>query len=397
MVRKTNKVVDTTSVRALDPKDPDTVYLGDEPLFALQPEPDLRNIAIGRALNWYSKFFGKKDAKNMLIQFLELNNKKNEIKIIKKVNESDINSSIVWLSRMNLRGLVLNEFEKLRVDNEIIRLVNLVEKPEVKTSQTSIVKENEENKPVVRTNVQEIMKEKAREAGGELEGMFDEFILLGCPTKHNFKPIEEVAKKNILSQHISILTEAWRIKLEEYNNVLVSTDEQLVEGYSNFTKAQIKNIIKFIELVLTDLNGYVNIKKVNKAPRVRKAVPLEKQVSKLKYLKEFKDPAQKLDLVSLHPVKLHGSSEAWVYDTAKRKLHHYVADEYSKTFTVKGNTLVGFDNNKSEVKLLRKPNEQIKEIMGSKPAARKFFDSIKAVSTQPNGRFNDSMIILKAF
>lgn len=397
MVRKTNKVVDTTSVRALDPKDPDTVYLGDEPLFALQPEPDLRNIAIGRALNWYSKFFGKKDAKNMLIQFLELNNKKNEIKIIKKVNESDINSSIVWLSRMNLRGLVLNEFEKLRVDNEIIRLVNLVEKPEVKTSQTSIVKENEENKPVVRTNVQEIMKEKAREAGGELEGMFDEFILLGCPTKHNFKPIEEVAKKNILSQHISILTEAWRIKLEEYNNVLVSTDEQLVEGYSNFTKAQIKNIIKFIELVLTDLNGYVNIKKVNKAPRVRKAVPVEKQVSKLKYLKEFKDPAQKLDLVSLHPVKLHGSSEAWVYDTAKRKLHHYVADEYSKTFTVKGNTLVGFDNNKSEVKLLRKPNEQIKEIMGSKPVARKFFDSIKAVSTQPNGRFNDSMIILKAF
>ena len=99
----------------------------------------------------------------------------------------------------------------------------------------------------------------------------------------------------------------------------------------------------------------------------------------------------------MHPVKLHGSSEAWVYDTAKRKLHHYIADEYSKSFSVKGNTIIGFDNIKSEIKTLRKPSEQIKEVMGSKPAARKFFDNIKAVAAKPNGRFNENMIILKAF
>ena len=73
------------------------------------------------------------------------------------------------------------------------------------------------------------------------------------------------------------------------------------------------------------------------------------------------------------------------------------ADEYSKTFTVKGNTLLRFDTAKSEIKTLRKPNEQIKEIMGSKPAARKYFESIKSVGVQPNGRFNENMIILRAF
>jgi hypothetical protein len=99
----------------------------------------------------------------------------------------------------------------------------------------------------------------------------------------------------------------------------------------------------------------------------------------------------------MHPTKIHGASEAWVYDTAKRKLHHYIADEYSKTFTVKGNNLIGFDNSQSEVKTLRKPAEQLKEIMGSKPAARKFFKDIKATSVTPNGRFNENMIILKAF
>jgi hypothetical protein len=49
------------------------------------------------------------------------------------------------------------------------------------------------------------------------------------------------------------------------------------------------------------------------------------------------------------------------------------------------------------MKTLRKPTEQLKEIMGSKPAARKYFKDIKSVSTVPNGRFNDNLIILKAF
>jgi hypothetical protein len=58
---------------------------------------------------------------------------------------------------------------------------------------------------------------------------------------------------------------------------------------------------------------------------------------------------------------------------------------------------LGFDTTKSEVKTLRKHAEQLKEVMGSKPVARKYFNDIKAVSTTPNGRFNEHMIILKAF
>jgi hypothetical protein len=192
------------------------------------------------------------------------------------------------------------------------------------------------------------------------------------------------------------LLDIWNKKFEEFSEVQKGKSE-LAEGYKHYSKIQIKNIIKYIEQVCNDLNAYVNVKKAQKAPRKRKAVPVEKLVAKLKFCKEFKDPASKLDLVSLHPVKLHGSSEAWVYDTAKRKLHHYVADEYSKTFTVKGNTLLGFCNKQSEVKTLRKPSEQIKEIVGSKPAARKYFKDIKAVSVAPTGRFSDTMIILKAF
>jgi hypothetical protein len=289
---------------------------------------------------------------------------------------------------MELRGLSLTEHEELTLANEINRLLKLVHKPE---------EEKVEVEAPSRLNIQEILKVKARDAAGELEGLFDEFITSGAPTKHTLRPIDEVAKKNVMPQHISLLTEVWKKKQNEFEELLKGVDKQLVEGYSHLTKTQIKNILKFIEQVLNDLNSYISVKKAAKAPRARKAIPVEKIVSKLKYLKTFKDAVNKLDLISISPVKLHGASEAWIYDSAKRKLHHYLADDYSKAFTVKGNTLLGFDTTKSEVKTLRKPAEQLKEVMGSKPAARKYFNDIKAVSTTPNGRFNEHMIILKAF
>jgi hypothetical protein len=386
------KASDYSQVKTLNPRDPDTEYLGPEPMFAVQPDPDRRRVALMRSFTWYGRFYGKKDAKEFLAQYLDLRNRPQEAKIMRKIDERECINTLAWLARMELRGLELSETESDTLQNEIKRLLETINKPE-------IIEQSATGAPdtPARPNIQEILKDKAREAGGELEGLFDEYITSGAGSKHTLRPIDEVAKKNVMPQHISLLTDVWKKKLNEIEEVLKGTDSQLVQGYQHLTKTQLKNIVKFIELVINDLNSYISVKKAAKAPRARKAVPVEKQVAKLKYLKTFKDTASKLDLVSISPIKLHGASEAWVYDTAKRKLHHYIADDYSKTFTVKGSTLLGFDTAQSEVKTLRKPSEQIKEVMGSKPAARKYFKDIKAVSTTPNGRFNDQMIILKAF
>lgn len=388
------KNVDTSVVKALNPRDPDTKYMGDEPLFTVQPEN--RKLALMAGLNWYSKFYGRKDAKDLLVQYLELTGKSDKAKQVSKAEDSKFMTSIVWLARMSLRGLVLTKQEIETIDNEVTKLITSVTTPDTKVSVTGKGKKAPV-KETARPNIQEIMKERAREAAGEIEGMLDSYVLAGVKANFNYKPVDELSKKNVMPQHISILTDAWKKKRNEIEEVIRGKDKQLVEAYSHYTKTQLKNLLKFIDQFLSDFNSYVSLKKTAKAPRARKAVPVEKQVAKLKYLKTFKDVNLKLDLVSLHPVKLHGASEAWVFDTAKRKLHHYIADEYSKTFTVKGNTLLGFDKATSEVKTLRKPAEQLKEIMGSKPAARKYFKDIKAVSVTPNGRFNDGMIILKAF
>lgn len=391
--------VDNSVVRELNPKNPDTSHLGGEPNITIQPDEENRKGTLIRCFNWYNHFFGKEDARDLLAQYCDIHGRPADAKIVRSADKSEFINPVCWLARLSLRGLELNEHELATVENEITRIIKQVKDPEVrKTSQIGGAKKAEVVKePSNRPNVQEIMKEKARDAAGELEGIFDKYLADGAKSVASAKIIDEVAKKNVLPQHISIIVDVWKKKRNEFEEVIKGKDAQLVQGYSHYTKTQLKNILKYIDLVEAELNSYISVKKAAKAPRARKAVPVEKQVAKLKYLKTFKDTATKLDLVSLHPVKLHGASEAWVYDTAKRKLHHYVADEYSKSFSVKGNTLLGFDTKESEVKTLRKPAEQIKEVMGSKPAARKFFKDIKAVATTPNGRFNEAMVILKAF
>jgi hypothetical protein len=256
-----------------------------------------------------------------------------------------------------------------------------------------------EEKPKKVVNIQEIMREKADEALGDIEALFDEFIDAKCPKDFSVdqKVVGALTTRNVLPQHMATAIKRYQRLLDEHLEVQEGKDDQLNEGYSHYSKMQIRYTIKFIEDVIAAMNGYIGLKQAAKKPRAKKAVPVERVVAKLKHCKSFKDDALKLELVGLSPVKLHESTEAWVYDTAKRKMHHYVADDYSKCLMVKGNTIIGFDKKESGVKTLRKPVEQIKALMGSKPAARKYFKEIKAVEAVPNGRFNTGMIILKAF
>jgi len=399
MPRKaTKKPVENSLVRDLIPKDPDTAYMGFEPSFAVQPNDTNRTSTLTKSFSWYNRFYGRKDAKELLCQYLELTGATSNAKTMRKVDEAKLNPTLCWLARMNLRGLALSEPEKVRLDNEIATQLQEIKTPTVREISKTGGARKVVVKEITRPNVQEIMRDKARDAGGELEGLFDQFIETGCSPKHGLRPIDEVAKKNVLPQHIPMLVDSWKKKQTEFEELQTGKDSQLVAGYAHFSKLQVRNILKFIEQVLADLNGYISVKKVAKAPRKRKAVPVEKTVSKVKFLKEFKDPANKLDLVSVSPIKLHGASECYLYDTAKRKLVYMCADEYSKTFTVKGTTILGFDTAKSQVKTIRKPGEQLTAFMKlGKPAGRKFFDEIKAVGTSPNGRTNINMIILKAF
>jgi hypothetical protein len=287
---------------------------------------------------------------------------------------------------MTLMGLTLNEHEQCIIDEQIATMLKI--KQEVK----KVIDEAEV--AGAKLTIQDHLREKVSECAGELEGMFDDFIQAGAKMSADWKPIAQIRGMNISPNMVGTIADVWKIKLAEFEEVLVGENADLVEGYAHLNKNQIKQCVKFIEQVIADCGNYVQIKKVERKPRAKKAVSPERLSAKFKYLKEFAE----LKLTSIAPAQLVGASEAWLYDTKKRKLIHVMADAHIGTFSVKGSAVVGFDTVTTLQKTLRRPAEQLKELLaGGKPAARKVFKDTKATETKFNGRGNENLIILKAW
>jgi hypothetical protein len=337
--------------------------------------------------NWYNYHYGKKEAKDCIVDWLARNDRTQEAKEFNRIPEAAVHKiGIGWVCRANLLGLALTDAEVATINATIADYI----------AAGKSVKEVVEVAEVaqIRPNIQDRLREKMSEAAGELEGMYDEMIRAGGRMSADYKPISLLRSLNVAPQLIGTVKQVWERRLEELQAVAAGKDADLVEGYAHYGKLQVRNFIKFAEQVIADCGSYVQIKKSEKKPRAKKAVPPEKVVARFKYAREFAE----LELKSESATKLVGASEAWLYDSAKRKLIHVVADTHLGTFTVKGSAIVGFDPAATVQKTLRKPAEQIKNIISvGKPAARKAFKEIKATEVRFNGRGNDNLIILKTY
>jgi len=375
-----------TVIKPLNPKGADFKYVGPEPAWKFQPTTENRTSCLGRAFAWYNYHYGKRDAKDMLIQYLQINHREKDARLLRGIPDGAIRLTPAWVCRMNLMGLELLEHEQCLVDNQIADMLKI--KQEVK----KVIDEAET--AVAKLTIQDHLREKVSECAGELEGMFDDFIAAGAKMTADWKPIAQIRGMNISPNMVSTISDIWKTKLAEFEEVLEGVDADLAEGYGHLSKNQIKQCVKFIEQVIADCGNYVQIKKVERKPRAKKAVSPEKISAKFKYLKDFAE----LKLASVTPAQLVGASEAWLYDTKKRKLIHVMADSHLGSFSVKGSAIVGFDVTQTVQKTLRKPAEQLKELLsGGKPAARKVFKDMKATETKFNGRGNDNLIILRAW
>jgi hypothetical protein len=376
----------TTEIKLLNPKSADVKYTGSEPAWKLVLTDGDRTSAMLKAFAWYNYHYGKKDAKDMIAYWLEHNDRPRDAKLIRGIPDSQIRSTTAWVCRMNLIGLALSEHELSVIDGQISDMMR------IKQEVVKVVSEEETTQ--ARLTIQDHLRERMSECAGELEGMFDDFLQQGAKLTAEFKPMAQIRGRNVAPQMIGTISAIWKDRLAEFEDTMEGRDADLVEAYSHLTRIQLRNCIKFCELVINDCASYVQIKKVERKPRAKKAISPEKLSSKFKYLKDFAE----LKLVSQAPASLVNASEAWLYDTKKRKLIHVLADAHVGSFTIKGTSIVAFDAVNSSQKTLRKPAEQIKSVVSvGKPAARKVYKDIKSTEIKFNGRGNENLIILKAW
>jgi len=214
--------------------DANTLYAGGEPKIV----GDLTRLQLMKALNWYSQ---NKDAKDSLKWASEYLNKKLKLKI-PEVNIKNQSSAFGWICRIVNNGGILPEENKDWLENEIEKL-KLVKEPVIDTTST---------KPVsIIPSIQERIKDSASRIIGELDGFVDDFVLNGC--KETSKtPKGMMVELKAKSVHTKAIVEHYKKVREEIAEALVGDDEQLVQGYSNFKKVELKRFEAFLSKLIDD-------------------------------------------------------------------------------------------------------------------------------------------------
>jgi hypothetical protein len=351
----------------------DEKFMGPEPTLA----EDCTDSDLAKAFNWYNYCCDNNQAKEFVIEYLrKIKYDKNEIK---KFGRAKINNSTGWMARILTNGGHLPEGYGERMGAAIKAAIASVE-PEV------------DNEPVVVKNVvsiQDRINNKASELIGELEEQIDILIVNGT---NSFNAGNWFRNNNVKPQIASKIAAHYRPLYIELYDAFEGKDKELKEAYRHLKKLQLKNYVEFVRSILASAEARSITERASRKPRKKKVKPAAVLASKVKYLAECKD----YNIASIKPAEIVGAQQLWVFNAKTRNLTVINAMSHAG-LSIKGTTVIGFDEKTSITKKLRKP-EQTLEILkvGSKIVLRKLMDNIKCKPSVANGRLNKDTVILRA-
>ena len=333
---------------------------------------ELSQTELTQALSWYAQNRDNKDATKYVADYF-----KKTLKIQAPESVKSQASTFGFVCRIVSLGGVLNAPNKLWFDKTIEELRN-AEQPDVKPAKVANV-----------VSIQDHIKRKAGECIGELEGQIDELIT--SKFSADISPYGLMNTLEIKGAHTKFIIEHFKTRRAEYDEVLTTTDSDVKEAYSNFTKVQLKKLVAYCDQVIIDGMRLAGDSVKSRKPRKRKAKSPDQLVSKINYAKDFAE----LKLVSVDPKTIVGANQLWVYNTKTRKLGCYNAED-AAGLSIKGSTLQNFAESKSIQKTLRKPAVTIPEVLkGGKVALRNVLTEIRAAEGVLTGRINSDTILLR--
>ena len=347
---------------------------------------------VQHGLRHYNMKYKSKDAKSWFLQYLKKEGvDTDKIKHVKQLEDWRVGMTYGSLAKMLMDGCPRLEKYTTGVNSHLEELLRMQGKKVVEE-----VANPTEVAPVL--SIQERMKLNLYEfLGHNVEGEIDEFF--NNKFKSKFKLIDTLRVNEITGKAAGMIPDLYAQEISDLTELLNPPKEpddefeQLTEGYP-YKKAELKKILAFYTMLAEDAEHHANAQKATRKTRVKKAPSLEKLVAKLTY--KVKDDAYKI--VSIDPKKIIGAQELWVFNTKTRKLGKYVASNgfSAGELTVKGASIVGFDENNSIQKTIRKPDVTLKEFQkAGKVALRKFLEDIKATDIKLTGRINKEIVLLK--
>jgi hypothetical protein len=331
---------------------------------------ELSQTQLTQALSWYAQNRDNKDATKYATEYFKKKLKTPAPEALK----SQV-STFGFICRIVSLGGVLNDSNATWFNETVQKLQE--ETPVVKKATATVV------------SIQDHIKRKASECIGELEGQIDELIT--SDFKANVSPYATMTGMDVKNAHTKFVIDHFKTRRVEYDTALTTTDSDVKEAYSNFTKVQLKKLVAYCDQVIVDGMKLAGEAVKTRKPRKRKTKSADQLIAKLNYAKDFAE----LKLVSIDPKTIIGASSLWIYNTKTRKLGVYQAAD-AAGLNIKGSTIQNFAESKSVSKKLRKPNVTIPEVLkGGKVALRNVLNDIRAVESALTGRINADTILLR--
>jgi hypothetical protein len=326
---------------------------------------------------------------------------KEEIRCIKELPDSHITITSAALATMFLRGMPEEradidsygpgEWVRKDIAEYIVKGRALLEK---RTASAAA------NAGLHQPTIQERIRDATYLHMEEIDNWLDGFIKDPASfDPKGFNVLNHFKSREINQAHARLIRDKYAYSKQDYDLLLSSTkvkDDgymQLVDGYSCYTKAQQKNMQAALTEIIAACDMFLQKAKVERKPRAKKAPNKEKLVSKLK----FKPTDDQYKLVSIKPEECLQALELWVFNTRTRKLGCYVASDLA-ALSIKGTTIINFNENKSIAKTVRKPEEFFRDVKSlPKTKMRKMYEGVNSVETKMNGRINADMILLRSY
>lgn len=355
--------------------DVNVMFSGQEPKFTAE----LSQIELMKTLSWYSQNKDNKDAQKWASDYFKKNFKITNVAEHLKSRASTFG----FLCRILNNGGTLSTKDSVWFNEEVEKI-----KQELKTKKPVKVTDEKTVKVVV-PNIQDRIRERASECIGELEGQLDDLIV--SKFSIDVSPYGLMHTLEIKGVHTKHISDWFKTKRIEFDDVLHTADAELKEGYSNFSKPQLKKLVAWCDQVILDCGKIAGEAVKSRKPRKRKTKTPEQLVAKVKVLDEHKE----FNLKSVPAKDIIGAMQLWVFNTKNRKLGCYHAID-ADGLTIKGSSITNFNESKSVQKTLRKPEATLPEILkGGKVYLRSALDNIRAVESGLTGRLNADIILVR--
>lgn len=333
------------------------------------------------AINWYNANTDEKQIRAYAEQYVKSSaDLKQYIYPVSKASFLEI-KAVGIIGRLIKRGQHVDIADMLKVLERLENLSQQYKKVVVAPAAVHAV--------ATPVSVQDRIMDSARRVACDVDQQIDSFV----ETKQTDFSMKSYLLTNSVSGAVSKkIGEFYKQTVIELEDAIKGKDVQLKEGYSNFTKVQLKKLCELVKQIIADCTQQVVTAKTSRKPRVRKSKPASVIVSKIKYLKE--DP--QLKLKSISPTEIIGSSELWVYVPDKRKLTVYRGADNGH-LGVSGMSITNYDVEKSETKTIRKPEEFFKQLTSTgKRAMANAWKALKSKVSKPRSRINEEMLLLAA-